>query len=41
MHTESGSKSLHTPRSGWEDDIKTDIREMGRKYVNSVEVVQD
>jgi hypothetical protein len=41
MRIESRGKSLRTPKSGWEDIIKTDIREIGSKYVNSVEIIQD
>lgn len=41
MRIESRWKSLQTPRSGWEDIIKTDIIGMGSKYVNLVEVIQD
>jgi hypothetical protein len=41
MNIESRWKSLQTPRSGCEDIIKTDIREIGSKYVNSVEAIQD
>jgi hypothetical protein len=36
-----GNSPLERPRSRWEDDIKTDLREIGKDGVNWTRLAQD
>jgi hypothetical protein len=36
-----GKRPLERPRRGWEDNIKMDVKEIGRGGMDLIDVVQD